>query len=361
MSKKIKLNRKSERIVVGLSGGVDSSVALLLLKEQGWDPIGVSLKLPVWKNTKNCLKENVCCTKEAFETARAICKKAGVKYHIIDARRDFQKKVMDYFVKEYKNNRTPNPCVVCNRELKFKKLLEFANKRGIKYVATGHYAKTIFDKKQGTWHLATAKDKNKDQTYSLSCLPQKWLGRIIFPLGNYLKDEVYEMAKKRGLGFFLKKKQSQDFCFVSGKSLREFLREKIKPAKGDIIDEKGNKIGTHEGLCFYTLGQRKGINAQNGPYYVIGFNVAENRLIASKDARKALRQSARLFPCHISESGNFLSKTRAQQELTQTNFVKDKKGAMFVKFGKNGKLLTPGQFCAAYKNNICLGGGRILL
>ncbi len=351
-----------KKVVVGMSGGVDSSLALLLLKEQGYEPIGVSLKLPVWRNRSNCLKENVCCTKEAFSIAKKICRQAGVKHYILDVSRDFQKVVIKYFLEEYANLRTPNPCIICNRGLKFRKLLEFADKHGVKYVATGHYARIAVNGRNEKWELQKAKDKLKDQTYSLSCLPQKWLPRIMLPLGEYLKSEVYAMAKDRGLGFFEKTKQSQDFCFVSGKSLHEFLKRNLRPRGGEIIDEQGAVLGKHKGLCFYTLGQRKGINVNGGPYYVIGTDAKKNRLIISKDSKAAWKRTATLSPCYLSVSkGSFKAKTRAQQETTRIFIKKGKTGKWRVDFGKNGKLLTPGQFCVVYNKGICLGGGRILL
>jgi len=359
-----KKNCKTDKgkVVVGMSGGVDSSLALLLLKEQGYEPIGVSLKLPVWRNRANCLKENICCTQEAFAIAKKVCRQAGAKHYILDVSKDFQKVVIKYFLREYAHLRTPNPCIICNRGLKFRKLLEFADKHGIKYVATGHYARIAANSRNGKWELRKAKDELKDQTYSLSCLPQKWLSRILFPLGEHLKSEVYAMANDRGLGFFEKTKQSQDFCFVSGKSLHNFLKLNIRPRAGEIIEEQGAVLGKHEGLCFYTLGQRKGININGGPYYVVGIDAKKNRLIISKNAKAAYRNTAYLSPCYLSASpGFFEAKTRAQQEMTRVSLQKNKTGKWRVDFGKKGKLLAPGQFCVVYKNGICLGGGRILL
>jgi tRNA-specific 2-thiouridylase len=168
-----------KKIVVGMSGGVDSSMSLVLLRKMGYEPVGVSLKLTHWKNENNKLKENVCCTAESFDIAAAVCKKLGFEYHIYDVSKTFQKEVIDYFISDLKIVRTPNPCVKCNRYLKFKKLLEFAKKHNINYVSTGHYAKIVNN--NGKYELHRAKDLKKDQTYGLCFLPQKWLKNIILP------------------------------------------------------------------------------------------------------------------------------------------------------------------------------------
>ena len=176
------MKKSGKKIVVGMSGGVDSSMALILLKKQGWEPVGLSLKYGIWQDKRNLIRENVCCSRESFEIARSICKKLGVSHYIFDVSKEFKKEVIDYFVLELKNNCTPNPCVVCNPKLKFKKIFQWARKNGIKYVATGHYAVTKKNSKTGEFELLKSKDKEKDQTYSLSFLPQKWLKYTIFPL-----------------------------------------------------------------------------------------------------------------------------------------------------------------------------------
>ncbi|MBL7053582.1 tRNA 2-thiouridine(34) synthase MnmA [Patescibacteria group bacterium] len=356
---------KNEKIVVGMSGGVDSSIALILLKEQGWDPIGVSLKYAIWPDKANCLRENVCCSKESFATATNICKKLKVPYHVLDVSADFKKQVIEYFVKELKNNRTPNPCIRCNPSLKFKQLFKYAKKHNIKYVATGHFAQSKVNKKTGKHELLKAKDNKKDQTYSLSWLPQKWLKYIKFPLGKYTKQQVFKLAIKHGFDFFIKQKQSQDFCFVAGKSMVFFLKKELGIKSGQIKDTKGNLLGEHNGLHFYTIGQRKGINLSGGPYFVVKKNNKENVLIVSKQEKDLYSKQAILSPVHFI-SGESLEasikvqvKIRSQHIPSLAYLTPLTKNKIKLNFIKSQKAITLGQFAVFYKANVCLGGGEI--
>ncbi|MBI4652956.1 tRNA 2-thiouridine(34) synthase MnmA [Candidatus Kuenenbacteria bacterium] len=399
-----KINILKPKIVVGMSGGVDSSMALVLLKEQGWQPIGVSLKYVTWKNQsascQKCLEvelpniENACCSAESFKIAGDVCKKLNVPYHIIDVGKDFQKKVIDYFISELKNFKTPNPCVICNRHLKFQKLFEFAKKHKIKYVATGHYArlrreisnsKLVPSEAKGskiiTYQLLTAKDKEKDQTYSLSFLPQKWLKYIVFPFGDYIKTEVYKIAEQKGFKIFLKKKQSQDFCFVPNKSMKNFLEQEIEKKPGLIKDDKGNILGKHSGLHFYTIGQRKGIKLPAGPYFVIKMDILNNILIVTKDEKKLYHKEILLSPFHfiphffLKKGEEFIStksckirprkirvkaKIRYRQSSTLATIFLISKSKIKIIFDEPQRAITSGQFVVFYKRNVCLGGGKII-
>jgi tRNA-specific 2-thiouridylase len=291
---------------------------------------------------------------------------------------------------------------VCNRQLKFSKLFEFAKKQGIKYVATGHYARlrpagfcgqvrrSIGEGKprlpKQKYQLLRPKDKSKDQTYFLSFLPQKWLSRIIFPLGDYTKKEVYQIAKENGLPFFNQKEQSQDFCFVAGKSLPCFLEKKIGQKPGKIIDAKGQVIGKHQGLHFYTIGQRKGLNIPGGPYFVASLDRKRNLLIVARNRKEVAKKEVILGPF------NFISgqppkrkiivraKTRYNQPASKAILYPPKKGKPPDLFRSGGKLkivfdkaqfaITPGQFSVFYlptkvggtktgQKDICLGAGVI--
>ena len=354
-----------KKIVVGMSGGVDSSMALVLLKKQGWQPIGVSLKYAVWQDKRNLLRENACCSTESFEIAKDVCKKLNVEHHIFDVSKEF-KKVIDYFILELKNNRTPNPCIICNRYLKFKKLFEWAREHKINYVATGHYARIAKNQKTGNCELLIARDKQKDQTYSLSFLHQKWLKRIVFPLGNYTKDGIFKMAKKEGFDFYLKRKQSQDFCFVAGKCLHSFLEEEIGKKEGLIKDIKGNILRKHQGLHFYTIGQRKGINLSGGPYFVVDKNSKINTLVVSKNKRDLLGKQAILSPYHfisdkkLKEKKRVKVKIRSQHLSVKAILIPINLRQIKIIFDKPQKSLTHGQFAVFYQNNICLGGGKII-
>jgi len=356
----------TKKIVVGMSGGVDSSMALVLLKKRGWQPVGVSLKYAVWQDKENLLRENVCCSAESFEIAKNICKKLNVPHHIFNVSKEFKKEVIDYFILELKNNRTPNPCIICNRYLKFEKLFEWAKKHNIRHVATGHYARIREDKKTNKYELLKAKDSNKDQTYSLSFLPQKWLKNIVFPLGDYTKEEILKMAKNEGFGFYLKRKQSQDFCFVAGKCLNCFLEKEIGRKEGLIKDRTGNVLGKHNGLHFYTIGQRKGINLSGGPYFVVGFNVRSNILIVSKKENDLFSQEAILFPYHFISNKKLekeiiiQAKIRSQHNPAKATLISVNSERIKIIFNNLQKAITPGQFAVFYQGNICLGGGRIL-
>ena len=404
-------------VVVAMSGGVDSSVALILLKKQGFEPIGVTLKLPVWGNKVNACRDNVYCTPESIKIAEAVCKKLQVPYFVVDAQKEFKKEVINYFVKELKKYHTPNPCVICNRNLKFQLLIKLADKMKIPYVATGHYAKIKFNKKTCLYELLKGKDKKKDQSYSLSFLTQEQLKHIILPLGNYTKAEVYKIAKKEGFPFFEKIKQSQNFCFVSDKALPLFIQKEIGENSGPIMDMKGNILGQHKGLYFFTLGQRKGLNLPNGPafakpacrqgrasvvrrqrlcrrragkpYYVQGFDASKNALIITKDKKDLYKKEAILSPLNLI-SGKINQKKlkvsakiryRSKSALATLYLLSRKNLPTFgrqnlvspcpsgrrgfarnkakIVFNKPQKAITPGQFCVFYQGNICLGAGVI--
>ncbi|MCK4805794.1 MAG: tRNA 2-thiouridine(34) synthase MnmA [Candidatus Pacebacteria bacterium] len=356
---------KDKKIVVGMSGGIDSSMALVLLKKQGWQPIGVSLKLPVWRNKANLFKENVCCTKESLKTAKSVCKKINVPYYIVDAKKDFQKKVVDYFVSEWKNLRTPNPCVICNPNFKFKQLLKWARKHKIQYIATGHYARLRLNNKTKKYELLKANDKNKDQSYDLCLLPQKYLSHIIFPLGDYTKKKVYKIAQKEGFKLLANKKESQDFCFIARQSLCPFLKEKIGEKQGLILDSKGNTLSKHQGLHFFTLGQRKGIKLSGGPYFVAGWDKKKNSLFITKNKTTLYTKELFVFPYHLISGKRIIKpihaqvKTRYQQKLSQAYLIPEQRKLKII-LKKNIFAPCPGQFAVFYQKDKCLGGGRII-
>ena len=349
-----------EKIVVGLSGGVDSSVALLILKRQGWQPVGVSLKMAVWKSECNALRENVCCTDESFGNAARVCEKMGVPHHIYNVERAFERRVMGYFVDELSRGRTPNPCLVCNRDLKIRMLFDWAGKHGIKYVATGHYAGIEGGK------LVRALDMKKDQTYGLCLVPREWLGKLALPLGKLMKQDVYDIAIKEGLGFYAGMPQSQDLCFVSEHAMKPFLFEKLGKREGGIVDEQGKRVGTHYGLFLYTIGQRKGLGLP-AAHFVKGFDVKKNALIVTRDRARVLGKRFTV------ENFNWLAgkaPARKFSAMVQIRTHQPEVAATVTPRGKGSRTLeiecavpvegiAPGQICAIYKGSVCLGGGPI--
>ena len=342
---------KDKKIVVGMSGGIDSSIALILLKKQGWNPIGVSLNLPH--------------SKQSLKIAKSVCKKLNVPYYIVDVRKDFQKEVVDYFISEWKNLRTPNPCVVCNPNFKFKQLLQWAKKHKIQYVATGHYARLKLNNKTKKYELLKGKDRNKDQSYDLCLLPQKYLRHIIFPLGNYTKKRIYEIAREEGFKLLANKKESQDFCFIAGQSLCPFLKKEIGEKQGPILDLKGNVISKHQGLHFFTIGQRKGIKLSGGPYFVAGWDKNKNTLFVTKNKKTLYKKELSVFPYHLI-SGKKITKpisaqvrTRYQQKLLQACLIPEKRKLKII-LEESVFAPCPGQFAVFYQKDKCLGGGRII-
>lgn len=357
------MKTKDKKVVVGLSGGVDSSVSLLLLKKAGYQPIGVSFKYAVWKDKRNKLKENVCCSEKSFVIAGEICQRLDVPYRIIDQEINFKDRVIGYFLDILKQKGTPNPCLICNRFVKFEQLIRAADQEKAAYAATGHYAKIENNR------LLMAKDKTKDQSYFLALLTQEQLKRIIFPLGNYTKKQVYRVAKKEGFDFFDKTKQSQDLCFVASQSVSFFLEEKLGFEPGEIVDSQGNVLGKHHGLYFYTIGQRKGIGLSGGPWWVVGTDKKKNQLIVTNRENDPL-----LFRKEIVLSDyNFISgkapkkplkvmaKTRYNQKLSSATLYPPKDNALKIVFNRGRKAITPGQWTVFYLKDICLGGGVIKL
>ncbi len=370
------------KVFVGMSGGVDSSVALALLKERGWSPMGVSLKYSVWPFgaprqargkltqdkavSENMLRENACCSAESFRLAKEVCRRLGVPHRVVDVSKEFQKKVIDYFIKELEGGKTPNPCIICNRHLKFKKLFEVARKEKIEYVATGHYARALMNRATGEYQLAKSRDRKKDQTYSLCLLPQNWLRHIVFPLADYTKEKVFETAKKRGFDFYLKRKESQDFCFVANKCLNCFLEKEIGQKAGLIRDTNGNVLGQHPGLHFYTIGQRKGLYLPNGPYFVVNKDAKKNILAVSKSTKDLYGRGVILFPYNLIFGGKLrtkievMAKVRYSAPLAHAILRPLLGNKIELFFKKPQKAITPGQFAIFYKGNVCLGGGRII-
>lgn len=356
--------KNKQKIIIGISGGVDSSVTALLLQKKGYEVEGVFLDF--WKNTKS---------KDGFMSAQKVAKFLDIPLHKVDARKKFKKIIVDEFIKEYEKGNTPNPCVLCNPTMKFKILMEEMNKRRADFMATGHYAKITAIKqnlnykqkvkKNKKYKLFRAKDKTKDQSYFLYGLSQDQLSKIIFPLGNYLKSEVRDMAKEAGLST-AKREESQDVCFITQKNFSDFLKKYIKNKKGKIVDENNNVLGEHYGLHFYTNGQRKGIDlGGNGPYYVIRKDLKKNNLIVSNDKNKLyskeflIKETNWLVP-DLKFPVSAMTKIRYHSDFVRAIIILDKNKKMYqIKLDNSQRAITSGQSAVFYLRDEVLGGGII--
>lgn len=340
-----------------MSGGVDSSIAAAILKKKGYEVVGVFMKF--WKEPGRS-KENKCCSAEAQADARKVAAKLDIPFYTLNFEKEFKKRVVDYLVREYKEGRTPNPCIECNRWIKFKFLMEKAVKLKADYISTGHYARIEKGK------LLTAKDKQKDQSYFLWTLTQKQLKRTLFPIGDYTKNQVRAMAKKWDLPVF-EKRESQEICFIST-NLCEFLQKRIGVNKGSIITTKGEKVGEHQGLAYYTLGQRKGIKIGGiGPFYVVNKDFKNNALIVAKSEHAPELYKKEM----VVEKVNWISEKKPKLPLrckvkirylhpSVPGTAKRAGQVLKVMFNRPQRAVTAGQSAVFYKRNKVLGGGVIM-
>ncbi|MBD3208941.1 tRNA 2-thiouridine(34) synthase MnmA [Candidatus Woesearchaeota archaeon] len=348
----------SEPVVVGMSGGVDSTYAVIALQEQGYEPIGVSLKLPVWDSDKNVICENRCCTQESLDVAKHVCEQLGVPHHVYEAEESFKDEVIGYIIDELRDGKTPNPCTVCNRNFKFSKLLEWADQHNVNYVATGHYARVRYNEQTKKYELLKGKDETKDQSYGLAYLSQAQLSRIILPLGDGDKQEVIQTVITKGFTAYKKKKESQDFCFVGKKAYQDFLQEEIGVKEGNIVDKQGNILGQHQGVHFYTIGQKKGLRLP-AKHYVI--KKENDRVVVSAD-KKDLEKKTILLEKVSFIAGEppalplrVTARIRYGQPLKRATLQEGYK----IVFEEPQAAVTPGQFCVFYSEDVCLGCGVI--
>lgn len=353
-----------KRVVVGMSGGVDSSVAALLLKEQGYDVIG--LYMVNWEEEG----ENGCCTAEQdYEDVKRVCNKIGIPYFTVNFAKQYYERVFEYFLKEYERGRTPNPDVLCNREIKFGPFREHALSLGADYIATGHYCDIAHEKDKHI--LLKAADQNKDQTYFLNQVTQEQLARVLFPLGKMQKPQVRALAESMGLST-AKKKDSTGICFIGERNFRNFLKTYLPARPGKILTESGEEVGEHIGLMYYTLGQRRGLDLggrkgdPEGRWFVIGKDVKNNILYVSHGDESALYTGS----CSVSGM-NWIPDIPAEEEFSCTAKFRYRQKEQGVRVKRTGtdtleivfdepqRAVTPGQYAVLYRGDKCLGGGVI--
>ena len=346
------------RILVAMSGGVDSSVVAALLKEQGHEVIGVTMKL--WEGPEGEMPETGCCTASDSEDARKVASKLDIPYYVLDYTESFSKNVVDNFIDMYAQGLTPNPCVECNRSVKFDHFLNQAKKLNCEKVATGHYAKII--KNENFYELHKADYLDKDQSYVLHMLKSKDLENILFPLGEITKPEVRQIAARLGLKTAFKK-DSQDICFVGKKDYRSFVEKRIDlTSAGEIFDVNGNKVGNHNGIHQFTVGQRKGLpGGQATPRYVTKINV-QNKNVIIGEQKDLLVESFIIEDVSIVkdiEYDNLTVQTRYNSEDLNCKINKISDNELLVELIEPASSIAPGQFGVLFSGTKVIGGGRI--
>ncbi|MFZ3054824.1 MAG: tRNA 2-thiouridine(34) synthase MnmA [Minisyncoccales bacterium] len=340
------MKNQNKKVIVAFSGGVDSSTSTLLLRMKGFDVSAVFMRLtdsPYFKF--------------AEERANKLAKSMDVPFSVLDLRKEFKKTIIDYFIKGYADGITPNPCVMCNKEIKFGLLLKHALEMKADYIATGHYVVTTV--KGGIVRIYQSKDSRKDQSYFLWKLNQKQLSKVIFPVGKQTKDVTRSIAKENKLAS-ASFPESQEVCFVKEVN-GEYLQRYIKKKKGDIVDKKGNVLGSHEGIYFYTIGQRRGIGLAGGPYWVVSKNIKKNRLVVSADEKDLLSAEVKFKNVNwiSGKSSEFPLKIKAKIRYGH----KPSSGILYknkVIFDKKQRAATPGQSIVFYKGKEMIGGGVIV-
>lgn len=348
---------ENKRVMIGMSGGVDSSVAALLLKNEGYEVIGATLEL---------FAGSSCCNIDTYIDAKNVCNQLGIPHFTFNYKDEFREHVINDFISCYANCKTPNPCIECNKYMKFGFMYEKAKELGCNYIATGHYAKTEYSEKYGRWVLKKSKSLKKDQSYVLWNIPKELIGHVLFPLADYEeKEEIRKIARDNNLKV-ANKPDSEDICFVPDGNYKKFLENNsdIKPKEGNIVDTKGKILGKHTGLYNYTIGQRKGLGISNPvPLFVVGFNSGKNEVIVGeeKELYKSEIEVDEINLILVDEIKDWMDvevKTRYSSKVAKAK-IKQEDNKIKVKFEEPQRAVTPGQSAVFYIDDIVLGGGKI--
>lgn len=348
---------KNKKVLLGMSGGVDSSVSALLLKEQGYDVVGTTLEL---------FAGSSCCNTNTYMDAKNVCNQIGIPHFIYNCKEKFRKCVIDDFIDCYANCKTPNPCIECNKYMKFGFMWEKAKELGCNYIATGHYAKTEYSEEYGRWVLKKSNAGKKDQSYVLWNIPKDLIEHVLFPLANFEeKEQIREIARQNNLKV-ANKPDSEDICFVPDGNYKKFLENnsEIKPKKGNIVNSKGEILGKHTGLYNYTIGQRKGLGiSYKVPLFVLGFNPAKNEVIVGEEKELYKKEITvtdinLLLVDEIKEPMEVDVKTRYSSKVAKAQISQEENDIKVV-FDEPQRAITPGQSAVFYIGDIVLGGGKI--
>ncbi|SHI91587.1 tRNA-specific 2-thiouridylase [Lutispora thermophila DSM 19022] len=356
-----------DRVIIGMSGGVDSSVAAYLLKKQGYEVIGITMKLRSNDDFEQDSGRDSCCSLSSVDDARRVCDKLNIPFYVINFTEIFEEKVVNYFINEYFAGRTPNPCIACNKYLKFDALLKKADALEAKYVATGHYARIIHEKKLNRYLIKKSATATKDQTYVLYNLSQSQLERILMPLGDYTKEETRKIADELDLDV-ANKPDSQEICFIEDNDYGKFLEnkrgDKIKPGK--FVDTKGNVLGTHRGIVHYTIGQRKGLGIALGkPMYVVDIIPEKNLVILGEEdevfKNELLATAANFLPFDtLQHPMRAKAKIRYSAKESSAWAIPTGDNRFKLIFDEPQRAITPGQAVVLYQDDYLIGGGVIV-